>query len=228
MNMSISWIIIIIVFIKLLYVYSIQFNFPKCPKINLDKLEICAKTGDLLLFHATDNFNSTRMISYITHVGIIFRKNEKSKPLIFEAFDPMRMENRPSEFDNGIILANLTERCKTYRGLVYYEPLKYPVSPSANLEFEQFIKWAYENLYYMPNIIGNAFKKILLNDKFRYATQCGELTTMSLIKLNLLPESILNKNRKHHLRWVSNLTKLKNNEFLPRMLISRKYWIIPH
>lgn len=224
--MSFSWVIIIIVFIKLLYVYSIQFNFPKCSKINLDELDAYAKTGDMLLFHATDNFNSTYMISYITHVGIIFRKNMQTKPIIFEAFDPLRMENSPFEFNNGIISANLEERCKTYRGFIYYKQLKHSISESAKLDFEQFITWAHANLYYMPNIISNAFKKIIFNDKFRYATQCGELTTMSLIKLNLLPKSVLNSNRKHHLQWVSNITKLTNNEYLPWLKISRKYWII--
>jgi hypothetical protein len=204
---------IIIIILIVIYIYFMQFKYPKYEKIDLSNLLLNTKTGDLILFHACDNFHAPLIMSYMTHVGIVYRNNNNSKPLLFEAMMPNN--TFPTKFKNGILLVDLEERCKTYKGFMYYKELAIPISSISNDEFYIFIKWALYNLYYMNNLFTNAIQKVILNDNFRYSTQCGELTTLSLIKLNLLSKFEFNNNRKHHLKWICNLTNLNNNYYLP-------------
>ena len=65
-------------------------------------------------------------------------------------------------------------------------------------------------MYYNEDVVYNAIQK-KKGDKFNNGTNCGEIVTMSLIKLALLPESVANEKIAYHLLYVAQIEKLQNN-----------------
>jgi hypothetical protein len=167
------------------------------------------------------------MGNYYTHVGIIYRENNYSRPYIFEAWNPLNEKLFPSELSNGISFIDLKTRINGYRGYIFYKPLEKPIHPYLNEGFYNFIYWAVCNTKYNPNVFSNAINKLVFNHSLRIGTNCGEIVYMSLIKLGLLHPERFYQNRKYHLKWICNLIQTDtDNKYLPISYIWQEYFKI--
>jgi hypothetical protein len=222
--------IIILLIIILIWCWNLLCNHPKFKKIQYKEIEPYCKTGDLILFHGLDNYNSIFIGCYYTHMGIIYRETPTSRPYLFEAWNPKHEVMYPKEIKHGMAFTDLENRIESYRGYIFYKPLKYPIDNFKNEIFYEFIYWAMNNMKYNTKVISNGLNKLLFNDCLRLGTNCGEIVYLSLIKLGLLNLDRFYENRKHHLLWVSNLTKTDNdNCYLPIIYIWQNYFhIIPN
>jgi hypothetical protein len=218
---------LIIIIIILIWIWYFNFNHPKCKKIKYEDIEPYCKTGDLILFHGLDNYNSVFIGSYYTHIGIIYRENQYTCPYIFEAWNPVYENLYPNDIAHGMAFVDLENRINSYRGYIFYKPLEKPIDPYINEGFYNFIYWAMYNMKYNPNVFSNAFKKLVFNDDLRIGTNCGEIVYISLIKLGLLKPERFYENRKYHLKWLCNLINTDiNNKYLPISYIWQNYFKI--
>jgi hypothetical protein len=204
--------IIIISLIILLHIYNTRLAHPRNGACMFEELRSKFKTGDLLLFHALDNINTIFMGCYYGHVGVVFRDPACGELYIFEAFNTRTSHFHSSRFRRGIALCKLEHRINTYPGYVYYKELKYELPIELQFSFIDFINYATHNMYYDSFVARSALKKILFNFPLTQGTNCGELAYLSLIKLGLLPIENFKKNNKHHLKYISELTKLPRNQ----------------
>lgn len=219
-------IVILIILIIILYVYLIKFKHPRYKGVLYDEIKDKVKSGDIILFSATDNFNQIPMICYYTHIGVIYRKDADSEPILVESFNTENpTQFFPKEFETGIATCNLEERLKTYRGFVYYKELVKPISEIRNQGFVDFIKYAKENMQYDDNVISNEIHKIILNTPFTTHTNCGQFTELILMKLGLLDMTYFEDRRRHHLRTMSDLSKVKNNFYKTPVYVFSKYFV---
>jgi hypothetical protein len=204
-----SFIIFLLILGIFWFWYMIKNN-PIMPFIKIDDVKF--KTGDLILFHAYNNINPMIICTYWGHIGIVFIDPDvpDAKPLIFEAANTNGIKNCPEYNKNGIILADLHDRISKYPGMIAYKSLNTPLNENTIQDFKNLIVYAKENMFYNEKVIQNGIKK-KSGEKLNNATNCGELTTISLIKLGLLPENLLNEKIGHHLMYVSNLKKVQNN-----------------
>lgn len=204
-----------IIVIIIIWIYYINLRYPDYPIVEYEDLKHKYKTGDLILFKALDNYNSIFIMSFYCHIGIIYIDPDDPEqiPYIFEAFAPDRMPFCPNENKNGIIIAPLESRLKTYRGYTLYKELitTEALDKDIILGFKEFIDYAHKNMSYNISVFNNGFNKFLLNEEFNHRTNCGELTYLSLIKLGLLPMNHIEINKFHPLVWLSNLTELPNS-----------------
>ena len=204
----------IIIIIIVVWCWYFLWNHPNYNIVRWKDIQYKCKTGDLILFHGLDNYNSIFTGCYYGHIGIVYRKTPKSKPYLFEAWNPVNEKFYPSEVRHGIAFTDLDNRIKTYRGYVFYKPLMHQIPDSINIEFYNFIYWAVHNMKYNTKVIRNGINKLLLNDKLKVGTNCGELAYLSLIKLGLLNLENLHNNNKHHLNWTCNIKNLDNTTLL--------------
>lgn len=215
----------VIILILIIYIYFIKFRHPSYNITLYDNIKNCLKSGDIILFSSLDSFNQIFMGSYYTHIAVVYKKDETSEPVLVEAFNNFSPgQFYPKEFSTGIAVCNLKERLKTYRGYVFYKELAKPISERANLDFASFIDYAQKNMRYDENVISNEIHKLILNTPFSTETNCGQFTELILIKLNLIDYSYFKDRRRHHLRSMALINKVKNNYYKTPLYIYFKYF----
>ena len=187
-----------------------EYNHPNCNDIWLDDVIKNAKTGDIILFKATDNMNSSKIFCYYTHIGVVY-KPMNSNPMIFEAAGTTGMTLYDHENKSGIFLTDLHTRLSRYKGYLYHKSLNNIISEENNNNFMDFVLFAKKNMYYEYSVLWNGIKKGLGFENCGLGTNCGELTFLSLIKLGILDEKKYNSCIFHHLQWMSNIIVADNN-----------------
>jgi len=210
--------VIVILLLCIFWFWNMTLNHPDLPKIKLE--DATFKTGDMLLFHAYDNINPVFMGSYWGHVGIVYVDPAKpSNPVVFEATNIVGMKQCPEYNKNGITITDLKTRIEKYPGIIACKYLANPLDANIIIRFKDFINYAKDNMYYNVNVVTNGFAK-LFGDMLHTGTNCGEITFLSLIKLNLISKKTLLDRICHHLLYVVNLENLKNNKYLPPVEIT--------
>lgn len=194
-----------LVIIAMLWVFVFMFNHPKCPIDRMPLKTSTFKTGDLILFHALDNLSALAIGTYYTHIGVVYCDETGQK--LFEAVSPER-ELLVGDNRNGIVLCDLEQRLRTYRGYVFHKKVSLSVDEESKGHFRRFIDFAVRNLYYNTNILRNFINKVLFAEPIHRGVNCGELVYLSLICLGILPKKHFHENRKHHLQWLANLTDI--------------------
>lgn len=202
--------IIIIIIIVLVWIWYMECNHPVFDSVWIDEILKKAKTGDLILFKATDNMNSSKIFCYYTHIGVVWRP-DNSTPLIFEAAGTTGMDLYDTENKNGIFLTDLKTRLERYNGNIYYKELNSVVKPQYCEKFCEFIDYAKKNMYYNYSVLLNGLKKGLYLETCTNATNCAELAVLSLIRLGILDFSHYNNRAFHHLYWICNLEQADGN-----------------
>jgi hypothetical protein len=220
-------ILIIITFIVLIYIYSLKLSHPDYPIVTYNDIKHKVKSGDLVLFVSLDTINQLYMGSYYTHIGVVYRPNPMATPVLVESFNNFKMPFYPKDFSTGVATCDLETRMNTYRGFIVYKELAKPITEQANLDFLDFIAYARANMKYDYNVVLGEVGKILFNTPFTNITNCGQFTTLILIKLNLLDLSHFKNRQKHHLVWTSNLQRVKNNYYRSPVYIYSEYFKVP-
>jgi hypothetical protein len=184
------------------FVYDRQYKILDTPEWHFHKLPF--KTGDLVLFKANNNYNSLKHGCYFGHIGIVVMDGDRV--LLFEA------NNGPVyPFENkGIYVSCLFSRISRYPGRVYLKALNKPLDPAVAQSFGEFVDYCMTNMYYDPRVIQNGFKKFFGIKKCGLATDCGQITFLSLIRLGLLDTKEYDVNRLHHLQYVCDIDRLLN------------------
>lgn len=204
--------IIVVTFICIFWFWYMLANPPIMMHKPFNQLQF--KTGDLILFHAYDNINPVMIGSYWGHVGIVYKDIETgSRPLLFEAARTSKMKNCPEHNKHGIMITDLQKRLEKYPGKIACKILQNPVNNSSILEFKELMNYAKKNMYYNEDIFYNGIKK-KKGQKLNNATNCGELVLLSLVKLGLLKEDVLDTKIAHHLLYVVKLNEVENNKYL--------------
>lgn len=219
--------IIIVVVIILIYIYIVKLHHPDHRIVTYDDIKDIAKSGDIIMFISLDSMNQIFMASNITHIGVVYRKDKESNPVLIESFNNFRMPFYPKEYKTGIADCDLEHRLNSYRGFVLYKELVKPIPDYANIDFEDFIDYAKKNMKYDQNVISNEINRILFNTPFTTDVNCGTFTVLILIKLNLLDFTHFKNRQKHHLRFTAALTKLKNNSYREPVYVYSEYFKVP-
>lgn len=208
-------IITFIIVIIIVWVWYMEHNHPQFNQVWLDDVINNVKTGDLILFKASDHYNSSKIFCYYTHIGVVYYpeifKKENIPPKIFEAAGTRGMELHENENINGIFCEDLKTRLSRYKGKLYYKSLNCAVDPILENNFNEFISYSLSRMSYEYNVIWSGIKKGIGLEKCNYKTNCGELAFLSLIKLGILDISRYNDKILHHLYRVSNLNDCDNN-----------------
>lgn len=205
------WLIVIILLL-IWYIYTIQYSNTNYPKFFLDDINPLFKTGDIILFKASNNFNSIFINSYYGHIGIIY-VGVDGIPMIFEANGIEHMPLREHHPKTGIFLTPAVDRIKKYKGRCYLKQLDTPLDTHATADFKTFIDYCLNNFKYDTKVISSGLKKYFGYKKCDSETNCGDLVFLSLIKLGLLPIEEYDNPRLHHLKYVAGLTKLNGNSY---------------
>ncbi len=191
-----------------------QFSKFDCKDIFLDDLKV--KTGDIILFKGFNNYYSMFHGSYFGHIGIVYVKN--SIPMIFEAngieYTPL-LEHHSKK---GVYLTPLKERIAKYKGKCFLKELNKKLSDEQLYNFDKFIDFALNNMYYNHAVISSGAKKGFGLEKCNLGTNCSEIVFLSLISLNLLPIEYYDMKIFHHLRLVCNLDKLQNDYYYKEII----------
>lgn len=177
-----------------------EYNHPICGEVWINDIVKNAKTGDLILFKALDNYNSSKTFCYYTHVGVVYNG------MLFEAAGTTGMDLYDSENKNGIFLEDLKTRLSRYKGKLYYKPLNKPVDTIVENNFTNFISYAMKYMFYEYGVVWNGIKKGLGLEHCHNGTNCGEMVFLSLIKLGILCPSRYKESVFHHLHKITNLT----------------------
>lgn len=207
-----------LIIILIIYIYSIQYDKGNYNQVFLDDVindeNVILKTGDMILFKAYNNFNSIYMGSYYGHVGIIYIDPDDATqtPLLFEANGVEHMPLRDHHNKNGLFLTPLKDRIQKYKGRVFLKSLNKNIDENVVRNFRAFIDYCICNMIYDKKVVKSTVKKVLGLERCKKNTNCGELTFLSLIKLNLLPISSYETSPSfHHLSYVTKLQHLHNN-----------------
>lgn len=205
------------VLVFILYVYTIQVHKIDAKKIFIDDLinNGNIRTGDMILFKATNAYHALYFGNYFTHVGIVYLDEKTGIPYIFEANGAEGLPIKNHHNRKGIFFSPLQARVEKYSGYAWWKPLRYELSADVKLGFKQFISYCLKNMEYDMKIFRSSVMKWLGLERCNLATNCGELTFLTLIKLGLLDvDEYYRPPTLHYLRWVTNITKLKNNTYL--------------
>jgi hypothetical protein len=124
-----------LVLIIILYIYYVKLWHPDYKILMYKDIKHKAKSGDIILFSTLDSLNQIVMGSYITHIGVVYRKDQDSAPVLVESFNNFRMPFYPKEFKHGIATCDLETRLNSYRGYSMYKELDRPISDHANNDF---------------------------------------------------------------------------------------------
>lgn len=208
----------ILVIIIIIWIYYKVYRVIPCDKIMLDVLfdSHSLKTGDLILFKATNQLYSAIHGAYFGHIGMVYILETKDGevPLLFEANNP-KTYLLPHHSTRGIYLTPLRERIEKYKGKVFLKSLEVPLSDEKKNNLEDFIKFSMENLYYDDSVVNSGLRKGLAGEKCNFGTNCGEIIFLSLIKLGLIPVSKYEENIFHHLNYVCYIDHLQSNGYNP-------------
>jgi hypothetical protein len=208
-------IITFIIVIIIIWIWYMEYNHPQFNEVWIDDVINNAKTGDLILFKASDNYNSSKIFCYYTHIGVVYYpenfKKENIPPMLFEAAGTRGMDLYENENNNGIFHTDLKTRLSRYKGKLYYKILNGAVDPVLEDRFIEFISYSLKQMSYEYGVIWNGIKKGMGFENCSNKTNCGELAFLSLIKLGILDISRYNDKILHHLYWVCNLNDCDNN-----------------
>ena len=200
----------IIIIIVMMWTYYMEHHHPIYEEMWIDDIIAKAKTGDLILFKSTDHYNSSIIISYFTHIGVVWRPSNQP-PMLFEAAGTTGMTLYDNENKAGIFCTDLETRLSRYNGMLFYKELNKSIPESIDHSFSDFITYAKTNMYYNYNVITNGIKKGLSLERCNLGTNCGEIAFLSLIKLGILSSEQYNTRVFHHLHWISNLEAASND-----------------
>ncbi len=198
---------IIVAILIVFYIYSIQYAKLECDTVFILDMLKKVKTGDLIVFKSSNNFNAIYIGCYFTHIGMVYIKD--NIPYIFEA-NGLRggAYTIPHHNPHGISISLLEERIKKYKGKCYLKALNKPVDQNAIINLEVFMKFAVENMFYDYDVLKAGVRKLTGDKKCSYGTNCGDIMFLSLIKMGLLDIKLYDDNIAHHLKWVIKLEKL--------------------
>lgn len=200
-------IIIIMVIIICIYVYVMLIYRIESPRKLINEVKF--KTGDIILFKATNNLQSL-VTGYFTHCGIIYVDGDV--PWLFEAHNIQPYKLTAAHNNRGIEISDARKRISKYTGICYHKPLLKPLS--ADLErFKNFMGYCFEKFEYEQAVVANAVAKWLGLKYCNEYTDCGQLTFLSLIVLGLLKKEEYYDNRMSHLSYVCGLKTVCNNEY---------------
>jgi signal peptidase I len=212
--MSNSYLLGLVIFILIVYIYSIQYHQGSYPQVFNDELinSGIIKTGDIICFKAYDNFNSIFTGSYFGHVGVIYvDPAEPLTPYLFEANGIECMKLKDHHSKSGIFLTPLKERMSKYKGRCFYKELNKSLSTEACTDFKLFINYCLDTMSYDLCVVQASLKKWLGLEQCGHKTNCGELTFMCLIKLGLLPHNYHDQRALNFLKWMCNIKKLSGS-----------------
>jgi hypothetical protein len=187
---------------------------PVVPKVPLPCVLKTLKTGDIILFHATNNVRQPMICSYYGHVGIVWVDPVTSYKYLFEANGTKNANFLEGENPNGIYLSLAEDRISRYKGFIYVKSLAHNVTKKQAHGLSEFIQFALKNMYYENNVMGSAVSHFIGNS-CGLGTNCGEITYLSLIKLGMIDPEDYYTPITHYLRYICGLTKVKNNYYLP-------------
>jgi hypothetical protein len=209
---QIGFIFAILIVLIVLWCWHMMSLPPDIPIINYQDAKF--KTGDMILFHAYDNINPIFIGTFWGHVGIVFVDPDKpgSRPIMFEATRINPNENCVSHNKSGIVISDLQSRIEKYKGIVVHKPLDKTLDSDISRGFTKFMAFAKQNMFYDEDVIYSGVRN-LMGDPLNFGTNCGEITTMCLVKLGLLPPETIERNIAHHLRYVVSLKTLHNNKY---------------
>lgn len=215
----------VIILSIIIYIYYIQFAIPVYPKIQLEELIKHVKTGDMILFKASNNFNSVKIGCRYTHIAMVYIPNgENTKPLLFEANRTDGMNLLEHQNHKGIFVSPMLERLQKYKGYLYYRPINKKLTNIMVSEMEIFIKYCINNMYYDTNLLQSALRNKFGKKRCDHGTNCGEILFLTLIKMGLIPISQYDMPKLHYLFNLSHNNLLLNNEYS----YSTKYMIVDH
>lgn len=201
----------LIVVAMIVFIYWYHVRRIETEKIYIEDCNF--KTGDLILFRTTQNFNSVFMANYFTHCGIIIEI--EGTPYLFEANGVEKMHLLNHHNRAGIYLTPIKERIQKYKGYCYWKPIESPLSEEQAHNLATFAEFALQNFYYEYNILKISIKNLFNLRTCCENTNCGELSFLSLLTANLLDEEEYFKRRVHYLKYICDIEKLKNNSYLP-------------
>lgn len=171
--------------------------------------DIKFKTGDIILFKGIEHMNSAFIMSYFTHVGIIY-VDENGNPFLFEAAHPDTIWGNDDK--KSIFLSNAIDRITKYKGLVFYKELDVELTNTAN--FKYFIDYALKNMFYKKNLLSETAYEWFCNVPCADNTSCGELVFLSLIYLGLIDEDKWKNRDFHYLRDVQHYEGYKEIKYI--------------
>ena len=205
-HMTVLFIVFVIVYIYLVQFYKINTEY----KIFIeDAIENkIFKTGDIILFKASNNFNSIKTATYFGHTGVVVCYDDEV--MLFEANGIERVPLKDRHNKNGMFLTPLHERISKYKGRCFLKTLNKPLDNNTINLYKEFISWAIKNMYYEYNVIRSVFKKLLGMERCHNGTNCAEIVFISLIRLGLIPASEFDNNIMNHLQYVADIQKLEN------------------
>ena len=202
-------IVLVILWIYYFHYYRMATDI----KLFIDDIIPHVKTGDIICFKAYNNFNSVFIASYFGHIGIIYAPPGEA-PMLFEANGVEHMNLRDYHPQSGMFLTPLADRLRKYKGICYWKPLENPVPKQAEHDFYNFIQYCLKEFHYDIKVFRESFNKGFGVSKCSKNTNCGEITFLSLIKLGLLDITEYEKSCFHYLRYMCNITELKNNKYV--------------
>lgn len=206
---------LIVLVLLIIYIYWFHVYRMKVNSVFLEDANF--RTGDLILFRTTQNFNSLKMVNYFTHCGVVVEID--GVPFLFEANGVEHMNLLDHHNHRGVFLSPVRERIQKYKGYCYWKRLEHPLNQEQIDNLKRFVTYALENFYYDTNISTVALKNVLGLRKCDANTNCAELCFMALLVLGLIDLSEYDKRRLHYLKYVCNIEELKNNRFLPLLQI---------
>ena len=134
-----------------------ECNHPDVKTAWINEILVKVKTGDLILFKATDNINSSKIFCYYTHIGIVWlppvEEGGSLSPQIFEATGTHDTDLYSYENSSGIFLTDLKTRLTRYKGKLYYKPLNKSVIGEYESAFHNFITYAKANIINRRDVI---------------------------------------------------------------------------
>lgn len=184
----------------LIYVIYMQYTHPNVKSMLLE--DFPWKTGDLVLFHAYDNFNAVFVGSYYTHCGMVVIQNDI--PMLFEANGIEHMTLLDHHPKNGIFYSPLIPRLQKYKGKIFVKPCLHNIDEDRIRALQDFIEYAKKNFQYDIRVFINGIKKYLGLKRCDFQTDCGQIVFLAMLCLGILPLEEYNKPIAHHLRYVVN------------------------
>jgi hypothetical protein len=211
-------VVVIVLIILLVYVYYIQFRLIPCEKEFLDDVLLRAKTGDLILFKAFNNFNAIFINSYFGHCGVVYKDPVTGELLMFEGNGIDGMILYPHHPRTGLFLTPLKERLQKYKGKVYFKQLSHKLDDNIIIGYTEFLQYTMSNFKYDMDVIGNGFKKYLGLKRCDFDTDCGQLAFLSLVKFGLIPVEEYDIPMLHHLKYVCKIKHLTDGRFYHELI----------
>lgn len=191
--------LIIVIIILIIWVWHFQFNHPTYQKIWLHNIKF--KTGDIILFKAQDNWNGPKIACYFGHIGVVYiDPKNPAVPMLFEAAGTTGMHLQEHQNEKGIFCEPIIPRLQKYKGYTFYKALNKEIPIEVRTNFKEFIEYAKQNMSYEYSVGWSSLYKGLGLEKCHHKTNCGEITMLSLIKLEILSDKEYDKVRPHHLR----------------------------